>query len=64
MEFKEIKKIVELIKQNGLTEFEMEDQGFRLALKREKQAAAPAIMMQPAPLAARQYRIHRVPLRS
>jgi len=34
MDVREIKKIVELMKENDLTEFEMEDQGTRLALKR------------------------------
>ena len=51
MDFKDIKKIVEMVKQNGLTEFEMEDQGFRLALKRELPGSTP-VVMQSAPVAA------------
>jgi acetyl-CoA carboxylase biotin carboxyl carrier protein len=34
MELKEIKKIVELMKDNELTKFELEEEGFRIALAR------------------------------
>ena len=34
MEIRDIKKLIELMKENELTEFEMEDQGFRISLKR------------------------------
>lgn len=58
MDIREIKKIVEMMKENDLTEFEMEDQGFRLGVKRRSgaepvvvHAAAPAPVMA-APVAA------------
>lgn len=34
MDLKDIKKLIELMKENDLSEFEMEDQGFRVAAKR------------------------------
>ncbi len=54
MEIKEIKRIVELMKNNDLTKFSMKEEGFELTLKRggEQQivvAAAPAAV---APVAA------------
>ena len=60
MDIREIKKIVEMMKENDLTEFEMEDQGFRLGVKRRSGAepvvvhAAPVAMAAPvaAPVAA------------
>ena len=61
MEIKEIKRIVELMKNNDLTKFSMKDEGFELTLKRggDQQvvvAAAPAavapVAAAPAPVAA------------
>ena len=34
MEFKDIKNIVDLMKKNALSEFEMEKEGFRIKLRR------------------------------
>lgn len=34
MEIEDIRKLIELMRENDLTEFEMEDQGFRISLKR------------------------------
>jgi len=50
MDIREIKKILEMMKENDLAEFEMEDQGFRLAVKRRSGAEAP-IVVQAAPVA-------------
>ncbi|MEN8255099.1 MAG: acetyl-CoA carboxylase biotin carboxyl carrier protein [Verrucomicrobiota bacterium] len=61
MEIKEIKRIVELMKNNDLTKFSMKDEGFELTMKRggDQQvvvAAAPAAVAPaaaaPAPVAA------------
>ena len=49
MDIREIKKILEMMKENDLSEFEMEDQGFRLALKR-RSGEVPLVMA--APMAA------------
>ena len=46
MDIKNIKKIIELMKENELCEFEMEEQGFRLGIKRQ-QGGAPHVMMSP-----------------
>jgi len=46
MEFKDIKKLIELITANDLSEFEMEDQGFRIAVRRGGEPG-PAVMMAP-----------------
>jgi len=50
MDIREIKKILEMMKENDLAEFEMEDQGFRLAVKRRSRTEAP-VVMQAAPVA-------------
>ena len=61
MEIKEIKRIVELMKNNDLTKFSMKDEGFELTMKRggDQQVvvtAAPAavapVAAAPAPVAA------------
>ena len=54
MDIKEIKRIVELMKANDLSEFELEEDNFRLALRRGaggvgQAMAAPAMMMPAAP---------------
>ena len=59
MDIKDIKRIIELMKENELSEFELAEEGFRINLRRkgigsDQQivvAAAPAIA-QPAPMAA------------
>jgi acetyl-CoA carboxylase biotin carboxyl carrier protein len=48
MEFKEIKRIAELMKANELSEFEMEDETFRLAIKRGAGEGQPVVIAQPA----------------
>jgi len=58
MDIKDIKKIIELMKQNDLSEFEMEEEGFRIAVKRRNglehqvvvtgPAAAPVMVSAPA----------------
>lgn len=60
MEMKDIRKIIELMKKNELSEFEMEDQGFRISIKRGGDKDAPVVvssgaaapMMMSAPPAA------------
>jgi len=51
MELRDIKKIVEMMKANELSEFELEDQGFRLSIKRGtislSQPAAPPVPVAP-----------------
>lgn len=53
MDIKDIRKIIEMMKQNDLSEFELEDEGFRIAIRRRNGLeshviAAPA----PAPVHA------------
>ncbi len=50
MDIREIKKILEMMKENDLAEFEMEDQGFRLAVKRRAGGDVPVMIAQ-APVA-------------
>ena len=60
MDIKEIKKIVELMKENQLTEFDLQEEGFHITLKRSggvvtpviTPLASPATVMIPAPVAA------------
>ena len=58
MDIKEIKALIDLMKKNGLTHFEMEQDGFRIALAKESgfppevaYAAPPAAAPAPAPAA-------------
>ncbi len=51
MDLKDIKAIIDLMQKNGLTAFEMEKGGFRIALAKES-ALAPAVSYAPAPVAA------------
>ncbi len=58
MDVKNIKKIIDLMKANDLCEFEMEEEGFRIAIKRRNgsepqvvlssAASAPIVVSQPA----------------
>ncbi len=61
MELKEIKKIIQLMKDNDLSEFEMEDQGSRIRIKRGRTGepvslapgvSAPVVAPSAAPAAA------------
>ena len=47
MDIREIKKILELMKENDLSEFEMEDQGFRLAVKRRSGSESQGVLAAP-----------------
>lgn len=52
-----IREVVELMKSNDLAEFELEDQGFRLSVKRRSAAENPVVLATPpavvaAPVAA------------
>lgn len=44
MDIENIKHIIDLIKENELSEFEMEDQGFRLIIKRRSGADTQVVM--------------------
>ncbi|MFH0953694.1 MAG: acetyl-CoA carboxylase biotin carboxyl carrier protein [Verrucomicrobiota bacterium] len=56
MDIKQIKKIIDLMKANELSEFEMEEEGFRIAIKRRNggepqvvlSAGAPPMVVTPA----------------
>lgn len=55
MELKDIKKIIELMKENDLSEFEMEDQAGRIAVKRGGAMVVPslpAMSVAPVPVIA------------
>ena len=50
MELRDIKKIVEMISEHELTEFELQDDDFRLAIKRGAPAAGqPMLIQAPVP---------------
>ena len=51
VDLKDIKAIVDLMEKNGLTAFEMEKGGFRIALSKGA-VAGPAVSYAPAPVAA------------
>ena len=51
MDLKDIKAIVDLMEKNGLTSFEMEKGGFRIALSKGA-VVGPAVSYAPAPAAA------------
>ncbi|NKB22984.1 MAG: acetyl-CoA carboxylase biotin carboxyl carrier protein [Kiritimatiellae bacterium] len=44
MDYKDIKKIVELMKENELTEFELQEEEFRIALKRGNGDGNPVVL--------------------
>jgi len=60
MDFKEIKRIVELVSQHELTDFELDHQGVRLMIRRQKPEAAQPVYM-PAPSAHFQTMPHGAP---
>lgn len=49
MQIEEIKKIIELMKENELSEFELAEEGFRITVRRPYAGSAPHVMMAPAP---------------
>jgi acetyl-CoA carboxylase biotin carboxyl carrier protein len=51
MDLKDIKALIDLMQKNGLTAFEMEKDGFRIALAKET-SFAPAVSYAHAPIAA------------
>lgn len=52
MELKDLKKIIELMKANELTEFEFQDEDTRIALKRKNGSDAPVVVQAAAPASA------------
>ncbi len=52
MDIKEIKALIDLMKKNGLTAFEMEKDGFRIALAKESGFQPAVTYAAPAPLQA------------
>ena len=52
MDLKEIKALIDLMKKNGLTAFEMEKDGFRIALAKEGAYAPAMTYAAPAPVAS------------
>lgn len=49
MDIKEIRKIVELMKDNELSEFELAEEGFRITVRRPYASGAPQVLMGQAP---------------
>ncbi|TAN37588.1 MAG: acetyl-CoA carboxylase biotin carboxyl carrier protein [Verrucomicrobia bacterium] len=47
MDIAQIKQVIELMKANELCEFEMEEEGFRIAIKR-RNGSEPAVIVSPA----------------
>jgi biotin carboxyl carrier protein len=56
MDIKDIKRIIELMKENELSEFELAEEGFRISLRRKGFGVEPQVIMTPmhapAPAAA------------
>ena len=50
MDIKQIKRIIDLMKANELCEFEMEEEGFRIAIKR-RNGSEPQVVLSHAPAA-------------
>ncbi len=50
MDIKEIKKIIELMKENELSEFELAEEGFRITVRRPYASGTPQVMMGQAPM--------------
>ncbi len=48
MDVKELKAIIEILKENGVTEFELEREGVQLRLTRDQLGAAPQVIAAPA----------------
>lgn len=49
MDIKEIKKIIELMKENELSEFELAEEGFRITVRRPYASATPQVMIGQTP---------------
>ncbi|HMP89962.1 MAG TPA: acetyl-CoA carboxylase biotin carboxyl carrier protein [Kiritimatiellia bacterium] len=49
MDIKEIKKIIELMKENELSEFELAEEGFRITVRRPYANANPQVILGQAP---------------
>lgn len=47
MDIKEIKRIIELIKDNELSEFELQEEGFRISVKRKVAGGEPQVVVAP-----------------
>ncbi len=55
MDIKDIKRIIELMKENELSEFELAEEGFRISLRRKGIGSEPQVVVTPvhaAPVAA------------
>lgn len=52
MDIKDIKRIVELMKENELSEFELAEEGFRISLRRKGFGVEPQVVMTPMHAAA------------
>jgi acetyl-CoA carboxylase biotin carboxyl carrier protein len=48
MDIKEIKKIIELMRENELSEFELAEEGFRITIKRRNGGEPQVVVSQPA----------------
>ena len=51
MDIKDIRRIIEMMKENELSEFELEDEGFRIAIKRSH-GTDPRVMVSSPPASA------------
>jgi acetyl-CoA carboxylase biotin carboxyl carrier protein len=49
MDIKEIKKIIELMRENELSEFELAEEGFRITIKRRNGGDPQVVVSHPAP---------------
>lgn len=49
MDIKEIKRIIELMKENELSEFELAEEGFRITVKRKVNGGEPQVVVASAP---------------
>jgi acetyl-CoA carboxylase biotin carboxyl carrier protein len=52
MDIKDIKRIIELMKENELSEFEMAEEGFRISLRRKGFGVEPQVVVTPVHAAA------------
>ncbi len=52
MDLKDIKAIIDLMRKNAVTEFELEKQDFKIRLKRGSNGSGPAVASEDAPLVA------------
>ena len=52
MDIKDIKRIIELMKENELSEFELAEEGFRISLRRKGLGSEPQVVMAQMPMQA------------